>query len=98
MKVLVGIAAHKDNLTVSIDIFVLFLGDDWDDLSVKSGASSDDEDFVVLKLVNDEELPAFERRRCNSIDTDTDTPSDTRDIETESIVSSTNEKASLVRF
>ena len=79
-------------------MLVAYLGDDWDDLSVKSGASSDDEDFVVLKLVNDEELPAFERRRCNSIDTDTDSPSDTRDIETASIVSSTNEKASLVRF
>ena len=79
-------------------MLVALLGDDWDDLSVKSGASSDDEDFVVLKLVNDEELPAFERRRCNSIDTDTDTPSDTRDVETASIVSSTNEKASLVSF
>ena len=79
-------------------MLVALLGDDWDDLSVKSGASSDDEDFVVLKLVNDEELPAFERRRCNSIDTDTDTPSDTRDVETASIVSSTNEKANLVRF
>ena len=98
MKVLVSIATDNNDFTVSIDIFIVFLGDDWDDLSVKSGASSDDEDFVVLKLVNDEELPAFERRRCNSIDTDTDTPSDTRDIETESIVSSTKEKASLVRF
>ena len=98
MKTLVSIATHNNDLTVWVEIFVVFLGDDWDDLSVKSGASSDDEDFVVLKLVNDEELPAFERRRCNSIDTDTDTPSDTRDIETESIVSSTNEKASLVRL
>lgn len=67
-------------------------GDDWDDLSVKSGASSDDEDFVVLKLANDVELPAFERHRCNSIDTDTDTPSDVRDIETASSVSSTTDK------
>ena len=42
------------------------LGDDWDTLSIKSGASSDDEDFVLLKFQNDTEVPAFERHHTAS--------------------------------
>ena len=41
-------------------------GDDWDNLSLKSGASSDDEEFVFLKLHNATEVPAFERHHSSS--------------------------------
>ena len=49
----VGERVKKDILEITEDM------DDWDNVSMKSGASSDDEDFVVLKLQNDEEVPAF---------------------------------------
>ena len=36
------------------------LGDEWETVSIKSGASSDDDEFAVLKFQNASELPAFE--------------------------------------
>jgi hypothetical protein len=36
--------------------------DDWETLSVKSGASSDDEDYLLLKFQSGNEMPAFDRK------------------------------------
>lgn len=36
--------------------------DDWETLSVKSGASSDDEEFMILKFQSGNEMPAFDRK------------------------------------
>ncbi len=56
----------KDLLDLQDDSGV---SEDWDSASIKSGASSDDEDFVVLKLASEMEIPAFERRRHSASET-----------------------------
>ena len=36
------------------------VGDDWETVSIKSGASSDDDELAVLRFQNASEVPAFE--------------------------------------
>ena len=47
----------KQNMTKQDDDS---LGDEWETVSIRSGASSDDDEFAVLKFQNASELPAFE--------------------------------------
>ena len=67
--------------------------DDWDSISIKSGASSDDEEFVFLKLQNASEVPAFEHRH-SSMETVSVAGSDGRDADSGSMtMSSAGERA-----
>ena len=70
------------------------ISDDWDTVSIKSGASSDDEEFVVLKLANEKEVPAFERRHSMSETASVSAGSDSRDMDSASIhLGSASERA-----